>query len=141
MPLAPYIKVQYLFSISLALPGIIKRRSVKPLHGSSTPPHSYAERPPLPATAHGWKIPLQRSDCGWAGVSAPFSVIALPNYHLDSFGQVLSLSYCKGLGAPSEGLPEKGMCLTIDLFSFGGRRLVRSRLSHKRFPTLSPNAL
>ncbi|MDD2418808.1 MAG: hypothetical protein PHP68_07225 [Oscillospiraceae bacterium] len=95
----------------------------------------------MPATAHGWKIPLQRSDCGWAGVSTPFTVIALPNYHLGSFGQVLLLTLCRGLGAPSEGLSEKGMCLMIDLFNFGRWRLVQSRPSYKRLPTLSPNAL
>ena len=75
---ALYLKCNIYPQYPLHLLGIIKRRSVKPLHGSSTPPHSYAERPPLSATAHGWKIPLQRSDCGWAGVSTPFTVIALP---------------------------------------------------------------
>ena len=36
---------------------------------------------------------------------------------------------------------KKEMYLTIDLFSFGGGRLIHSRLSHKWFPTLSPNAI
>lgn len=83
------------------LQGIVKRRLVKPFHGSSTPPHSDAERPPLPATAHGWKMPLQRSDCGWAGVPAPFPVVALPDNHNPRSGN----NPCEGAGSFGRAVP------------------------------------
>jgi len=45
--------------------------------------------------------PLQRSDCGWAGVPTPFPVVALPDNHnpregTGSFGQVLTLTPYRG---------------------------------------------
>jgi len=73
----PYLQnAIFVLNIPRVCLGIVKLWPVTPLLGNPTPPHSYAERPPLPATAHGWKNPFQRSGCGWAGVPAFFPVIA-----------------------------------------------------------------
>ena len=126
---------------------IVKRRLVKPLHGWFYSPPA-GSLPAAPIACDGSRTEISAVALGlWLGRSI---IVLSPGRRLAGNHPAFSVGLCRsprripakfvtlrdhfgGLGAPSDGLAGKRMCLTFAGFDYGGTCPPRD------FPCLSPN--